>query len=132
MVILREKCASRMPARGHSESVWSKMKSSTTIRDWSVLQETRRAQPALPRGFRHMSAAGKKAGQAGGPAAILGRLIAATITLGMVAAASPPAALGQTPREKPAPRSGSELLIPENAPIRSGQGQRVNVTDGEN
>jgi hypothetical protein len=36
-------------------------------------------------------------------------------------------------RRQPMPkRPGSELLIPEDAPVRRGQGQRVNVTDSEN
>jgi len=63
-----------------------------------------------------------------------GRILAAAGVAGILAAASllSETAHGQGPREKPAASSSSELLIPENAPIRSGQGQRVSVTDGDN
>jgi len=81
-----------------------------------------------------MSAAENKAEYLWRGAANSGRMLAATVIAGMVLVGGSPAANAQAqgPREQAVARPGGELLIPQNAPVRRGQGQRVSVTDGEN
>lgn len=79
-----------------------------------------------------MSAAGKKSGHGCRRSTQIGRFGWAILLAGLVGATGLASqADGQSRRVPASKNANRELLIPENAPVRSGQGQRVSVTDGE-